>query len=143
MTKTARHTNPIADWLFREFVSMLKADRIRILRKRWLVDPDASSRVALRGLMDPELRQPKGWAYIFINPAKQVHKRRDDEVETLIHELAHVLLPKTSERKILRIEDILTKTFTREQRAILKQFIPRHEVKHYPRQPALRTSRAI
>ena len=86
-----------------------------------------------RGLMDPDIHPSRNWVQILINPAKNTHRCRDEEVETLIHELAHVIMPKTTERGILRIEAILSRKFSVSQRRYLKSFIPRHEVKHYPR----------
>ena len=61
------------------------------------------------------------------------HRCRDDEVETLVHELAHIILPRTGERGILTIENALAKNLTKSQRACLKAFLPKHEVKRYPK----------
>jgi hypothetical protein len=82
--------------------------------------------------MDP-LAGPSGRTiHIFINPAKDANRDRDEEVETLIHELAHVVMERALERDILRLERTLAKEFTVHQRRFLKAFLPRHTVKRYP-----------
>lgn len=83
--------------------------------------------------MDPDVHPSGSWVQILINPAKNTHKCRDEEVETLIHELSHVLMPRSGERAILVMESLLSKRFTAAQRRMLKSFIPKHEVKRYPR----------
>jgi hypothetical protein len=128
-----RSGDVLTDWFFRQFVAVLKSERVRIARKRRLVNPDDPHRQVIRGLMDPDLDPRGNWVQILINPAKNTHRRRDEEVDTLVHELAHVILPKTGERSILAIETILSRNLTREQRVCLKAFLPRHEVKKYPK----------
>src|SRR5688500_2106681 len=99
----------LTDWFFRQFLTVLRSERVRIARKRRLVNPDDPHRLVIRGLMDPDLDPRGNWVQILINPAKSTHPCRDDEVETLVHELAHVILPKTGERGILTIENALAK----------------------------------
>lgn len=122
----------LADWFFRQFKLALESGKIVLARKRRLIDPDYPQRGVLRGLMDPEVH-PKGkLVQITINPAKNTHLSREEEVDTLIHELAHFILPKSSERSILAIENSLARKLSRAQRRYLKSFLPRHEVKTYP-----------
>jgi hypothetical protein len=128
--------DPLVDWFFRQFVAVLRTERVRIVRKKRLINPDDPHRRVIRGLMDPDADRSGLRVHILINSAKNTHRDRDAEVETLIHELAHVILPKASERHVLSIENILTKRLTREQRDCLKAFVPRHEVKRYPSLPA-------
>lgn len=123
----------LVDWLFRQFVVILRSERVRISRKKRLVNPDDPHRRVIRGLMDPDVHPSGSWVQILINPAKNTHKCRDEEVETLIHELSHVLMPRSGERAILVMESLLSKRFTAAQRRMLKSFIPKHEVKRYPR----------
>lgn len=130
-----RSQNPLVNWFFRQFMAVLSSERVRVARKRRLVNPDDPHRQVIRGLMDPEIHPSGNWIQILINPAKNTHRCRDEEVETLIHELAHVILPKAPEREILRIETLLSRSLTTTQRRVLKSFLPRHEVKHYPRLP--------
>lgn len=127
-----RSRDPLTDWFFRQFVAVLRNEKVRISRKRRLVNPDDPHRLVIRGLMDPDNNPPGVWARIFINPARNTHRDRDEEVDTLIHELCHVILPKTSERGILAAENALSRRFTSAQRRFLKSFLPRHEVKRYP-----------
>ena len=131
--KLPRSGEALADWIFGQFVVFLRKETVRISRKKRLVNPDDPHRRVIRGLMDPDIHPSRNWVQILINPAKNTHRCRDEEVETLIHELAHVIMPKTTERGILRIEAILSRKFSVSQRRYLKSFIPRHEVKHYPR----------
>ncbi len=122
----------LADWFFRQFVRVLASEQVRIVRKKRLVNPDDPHRRVIRGLMDPDVDPSGRRVQILINPARTTHRDRDEEMETLVHELAHVILPKTAERPILAIENILARTLTREQSDCLKAFLPRHEVKKYP-----------
>jgi hypothetical protein len=123
----------LTDWFFRQFIAILKTEEVRIGRKKRLVNPDDPHRKVIRGLMDPDLDPEGALVHIFINPSRTTHRNRDEEVETLVHELAHVILPKTPERSIFGIERILARRLTRAQRTFLKAFLPRHEIKHYPR----------
>ena len=125
----------LTDWFFRQFLAILTTERVRIARKKRLVNPDDPHRRVIRGLMDPDLDPTGRWVQILINPARNTHRDRDEEMETLVHELAHAILPKTTERGILSIENILARMLSREQRACLKSFLPRHQVKRYPRLP--------
>ena len=122
----------LTDWFFRQFVGALTTQRVRIVRKKRLVNPDDPHRRVIRGLMDPDVDPAGRWVQILINPARTTHRDRDEEMETLCHELAHILMPKSSERSILAVEGILARTLTRGQRDCLKAFLPRHQVKHYP-----------
>lgn len=128
-----RSGDPLTDWFFRQFIAVLKDEKVHISRKRRLVNPDDPHRRVIRGLMDPDIHPSGNWVQILINPSKNTHRDRNEEVETLVHELAHVILPKTGERGILTVETALSKGFTPSQRRFLKSFLPRHEVKRYPK----------
>jgi len=123
----------LVDLMFRQFVAVLRRETVRIVRKRRLVNPDDPHRRVIRGLMDPDIHPSGNWVQILINPARNTHRDRDEEVETLIHELSHVVMPRAAERDVLRMETILSRKFTGAQRRYLKTFLPRHEVKHYPK----------
>ena len=123
----------LVDWFFRQFVRVLCDEKVHIVRKRRLVNPDDPNRKIIRGLMDPDMHPSGDWVQILLNAARSTHRNRDEEMETLIHELAHVIFPKTGERGILSVENILSKRMTASQRAAIKAFIPHHEVKRYPR----------
>lgn len=116
----------LVDWIFKQFIFFLRRETLYIKRKKRLLNPNDKHHRAISGLMDPEF-EPN--IEITINSAKSVHVNRNEEVETLIHELSHVLFWKTRERFIWQIEEILIKKFTKEQKDFLKSFIPRHEVK--------------
>ena len=133
LTAIPKSGDALVDWLFRQCVIVLRSERVRVTRKRRLVNPDDPHRRVIRGLMDPDIHPSGNWVQILINPAKNSHKSRNEEVETLIHELSHVIMPRAGERAILGIEGILSRRFTAVQRRYLKSFIPKHEVKHYPR----------
>jgi hypothetical protein len=128
-----RSGDRLVDWFYRHFIEVLRDEKVRIARKKRLRNPDDPHRRTIRGLMDPDIHPSGDWVQILINPARNTHRDRDEEVETLIHELAHIILPKTTERGILGIERIVSAGLTREQRRVLKGFLPRHEVKRYPR----------
>lgn len=127
-----RSGDELTDWFFRQFLAVLTTERVRIVRKKRLVNPDDPHRRVIRGLMDPDIDPSGRWVQILINPARSTHRDRNEEMETLVHELAHIILPKSTERSILSIENILSRTLTRAQRDCLKGFLPRHQVKRYP-----------
>lgn len=133
LTEMPKSGDSLVDWVFRQFVVVLQSERVKITRKKRLVNPDDPHRKVIRGLMDPDIHPSGNWVQILINPAKNTHKSRNDEVETLIHELAHVMYPRGGERSILAMEGLLVRRFSSAQRRYLKSFIPKHEVKHYPR----------
>ncbi|MBI2063628.1 MAG: hypothetical protein HYT65_01390 [Candidatus Yanofskybacteria bacterium] len=117
----------LTDWVFKQFIFFIRRETLYIKRKKRLLNPNDKHHCAIRGLMDPEF-EPK--IEITINSAKSVHANRNEEVETLIHELCHILFWKTQERSIWQTERILIKKFTKEQKDFLKSFIPHHEVKN-------------
>lgn len=127
-----RSGDPMVDWVFMQFVQFLRRETIQVRRKKRLCDPQDPHRRVLRGLMDPDTDKRSRIIHILINAAKSVHPDRDAEVETLIHELCHIVFWKTGERHILQMEAMLAKRFTDAQRRFLKSFLPRHEVKRYP-----------
>ena len=133
LTGLPKSGDALVDWLFRQFIMVLRDERVRISRKKRLINPDDPHRRVIRGLMDPDIHPSGNWVQILINPAKNTHRDRDEEVETLIHELAHIVMPRTGEQSICAVETILTHQFSPSQLRILKSFIPRHEVKRYPR----------
>lgn len=114
----------LVNWVFKQFVFFLRRETLHIKRRKRLSDPNDKHHRAIRGLL--ELGRI---IKITINSAKSRHCNRDEEVETLIHELGHIVFRKTSERYIEQIEKILISRFTQEQKNFLKSFIPRHEVK--------------
>lgn len=129
LTSIPKSGDLFVDWIFTQYVIALRSQRVRIVRKKRLINPDDPRRLVIRGLLDPD---SGNWVQILINPAKNTHSNRDEEVETLIHEVGHLILPRASERSILRLETILSRRFSMAQRRYLKSFIPKHEVKHYP-----------
>jgi hypothetical protein len=132
LTEIEKSGDMVADWMFKQFVAVLRNERVRISRKRRLVNPDDPRREVIRGLMDPDIHPSGRWVQILINPARTTHPRRDDEVGTLIHELTHVCMPRASERAVCSAERILMQKLSPAQRRHLKAFIPKHEVKRYP-----------
>jgi hypothetical protein len=133
LTVLPKSGDALVDWMFRQFVCVLQSERVKVTRKKRLINPDDPYRKVIRGLMDPDIHPSGNWVQILINPAKNTHKSRNEEVETLIHELSHVILPRSGERSILAMENLLTRRFSAAQRRYLKTYIPKHEVKHYPR----------
>lgn len=132
LTDIPKSGDSLADWMFGQFVGVLRSERVRIARKKRLVNPDDPHRQVIRGLMDPDIHPSGNWVQILINPAKNTHRCRDEEVGTLIHELTHILLPRAGERSVLSLERMLTQRLSAAQRRHLKAFIPKHEVKRYP-----------
>ncbi len=119
----------LLDWIFKQFVFFLRRETLRIKRKKRLCYPKDRHRKAIWGLMEPEVGPGGHFIEITINSAKSKHKNRDEELETLIHEVCHVLFFKTRESFIEQITLILSTGFTQEQRNFLKTFLPRGETK--------------
>lgn len=117
----------LVDWVFKQFIFFIRRETLSIKRKKRLLNPDDKHRRAICGLMDPQ-SEPK--IIITINSARRVHPSKDAEVETLIHELSHIVFWKTPERFIGQVEKILVNKFTKEQKTFLKSFLPNHEVKN-------------
>lgn len=118
----------LTDWIFKQFIFYLRKETIHIKRKRKLLDPNNKHKKTIRGLMEPKSVSSEGNIEITINSS--LHCDRNEEVETLIHELGHVVFWTTPEWSIKSLEGILIKKFTPEQKSFLKSFIPRHEVKN-------------
>src|SRR3989344_7989102 len=116
----------LTDWIFKQFFFFLQKETLRIKRKKRVVLSDKHHK-ALRGLMNPEVGPSEYHIEIILSSDKKMHCNRDEEVETLIHELCHILFGKTHERFIFQMECILIKKLTIEQKNFLKTFIPRHE----------------
>jgi hypothetical protein len=123
LARLPRSGDKLVDWIFKQFVFYLRRETMRIRRKRRLVLEDDPKRELLAGLLNADRDT------ISINPAKSVHKNRDEELITLIHELSHLVFSETRERFIDQIEGIILRKLTQEQKEHLKSFIPRHEVK--------------
>ena len=120
----------LLDWVVKQFTFFLKKEKIKIKRKRRLTDKDIDPhRRALQGMM-VQLDEGGHNIEVLVNPSKRMHCDRDEETETLIHELCHIVFWKTPERFIGQLESILVKRLTGEQKNFLNSFLPRHEVKN-------------
>ncbi len=125
-----RSGDALVDWILKQFVFFLRKETVRLKRKKRLIDKDIDPhRRALMGLISFDAGPSGEGIEITINSAKSMHCNRDEEVETLIHELCHIVFWKTWEHFIDQIERILIKRLTVEQKTYLKSFLPRHEVK--------------
>lgn len=119
----------LVDWVFKQFVFFLRRETLSIERKKKLRDPDCHRKI-LWGLLETGLPPSGKGVKITLNSAKRIHRNKDEETATLIHELAHFLFGNSWERYVLQVENILFERFTPEQINYLKSFIPRHEVKN-------------
>ena len=119
----------LVDWIFRQFLLLLNNRKLKIRRKRSVVKFRGKRRWAVRGISDMTAGPDNRGIEITISSAKSVHVNRHQEVETLIHELAHILFPKVRERFIRVLEDILVAKFIKEQRRLLGSFLPRRPTK--------------
>lgn len=115
----------LADWIFARFIEILNDQEIIVRKKKRLFDPDDLKKIALAGFLTERNE-------IYLNSSKNQHKNIEELLQTLIHELSHVLLPETKEKYIKRLEKILWLKFSDKQKGILKSYIPKHEVKKNP-----------
>lgn len=120
----------LLDWVFKQFIVFLNRKTVYIIRKKRLKKANSPREGILLGLTMP--KNPKNYlkgTYIFINSAKCRHHDRNEETETLIHELCHNLFSDSKHRFINQLERMLIEDFTNDQKKILKSFIPHHEIK--------------
>jgi hypothetical protein len=128
LTQVPLSGDKLVDWVFKQFVFFLRRETLRIKRKRRLRSPDDPSRELLRGMLWFESETSSAFD-IGLNSAKCQHSNRDEELETLVHELCHLVFWKIQHRFIWQLERIVFNRLTQEQKNYLKSFIPRHEVK--------------
>ncbi|MBI2035947.1 MAG: hypothetical protein HYT12_04710 [Candidatus Liptonbacteria bacterium] len=119
-----RSGDDFIDFTFREFIYILE-DIVETIKKT-------------PNLKNPRRPQQGLWGY-FHKSEIFLEARANKKIllETLIHELAHALYysdDKRSmrERKIQRVEKILWRRFTEDQKRILSKYIPKHIVKKGP-----------
>ena len=122
-----RSGDKLVDWIFKQFVFFLRRETLRIKRKKYVYTEVDLHRKAVYGLMRGGTPDPH--IDILISAAKSKHQNRDEETDTLIHELCHIVFWKTGERYIEQVDKLMKKRLTQEQKNYLKSFIPRHEVK--------------
>lgn len=132
LTKIPRSGDALTDWMYRQFVSMLNDENLVVYRMRRLHDPADRRRRALRGIMDPYIHPSGKHIQIIVNPARSANRNWVQEVETLVHELTHVLMERTRERGIVQLEKILAKNITLEQKRYLRMFLPDETIHQYP-----------
>lgn len=128
LARLPRSGDKLVDWIFKQFVFFLRRETLHIKRKRRLRSPDDPHRELLRGMLWFESETSSAFD-IGLNPAKCQHSNRDEELETLVHELCHLVFWKIQHRFIWQLERIVLDRLTQEQKNYLKSFIPRHEVK--------------
>lgn len=119
----------LVDWIFKQFILILRKPTVHIRRKKRVIDRDLRV-FSLKGMSI--FHASPYHIDIQISSARSQNPNRDEEVDTLIHELGHLLFHKfnkTEERSMEQMEEILASRFTQEQRRFLKSFLPRHEVK--------------
>ena len=114
----------LIDWLFKRIVHVLESKIDNIFKKKVLKDGH-------QGLAGVVFSKSLGCDedVIFISAAKCRHANKDDTAQTLIHEVLHVLMPEVRERYILQLEVVVWQLLTKEQKQIIKSFIPKHTVK--------------
>ena len=119
----------LTDWIFWQFILLLKNKKLRIKKKKSVIKFIGRRKKSVRGISNTTAGPDSRGIEIIISSAKSVHANKNQELETLIHELAHILFPKTREKFIRQIEDVLVAKFTRNQKSLLKSFLLRHERK--------------
>ena len=116
--------NAWVDWIFRRFIDILNRVEVKI-QKRLKAAGDSKKEV-VKGLWDPNTET------IFLNHSKTIHKTPDELLETLCHEILHVMTGTSpfkyvKHRAIQRAERILVGTFSPRQKKALLQFVPKEE----------------
>jgi len=122
------------DWDFRQIVHIVENVVAFIKTKEVLRDPKDRRKILL-GLLS-------GDNEIWISVTKK-HRKRFPAVRILIHEAMHILYPRfVRERDLDQKEAILYKRFTEEQRAFLRNHVPKRtsvrepedkELTYYPK----------
>jgi len=119
----------LVDWIFKQFIILLRKETLHIRRRKRVIDKDLRA-FAIKG--KTEFHSSPHHIDIQINSSRCQHASRNEELDSLIHELSHILFrkfTKKDEPAIEQMEDILIARFTQEQRRFLKSFLPGHEVK--------------
>ena len=121
--------NQLVDWHFQQVIYFLnnKVDAILVVEKS-LIDPE--SHEAHSGII---IFSAKGRAIIYLSNAKRRHPRKSKMAKTLTHEVIHGLSDDcVKEPSVLRLENILWKLFTKEQKKMIISYLPKHKVKRGP-----------
>lgn len=119
--------NAIADHLFREVVDFLNNKVFKIHRVRVLRDPDNKYRF-LAGLLMP-MGENKDYE-IFVSESD--NKDTDEQGATILHEVLHIIMPHSREMYIRRLEELLWQEFSRDQKQIIKSYLPKYISKRKP-----------
>lgn len=120
--KRYKSGDPLTDWVFRRFIDIINTKVKQIVLKRRLKSDEGE---LLDGQWDPST------GILELNPAKWCKKcKRDHDIlQSLIHELCHILLNTVNEKvfgsKVEVLEKILLGTLTPVQKRALRSFIPK------------------
>ena len=111
----------LVDSIFTEFRHLLKYHVLKIRLVENLHDPEDG--LPLAGFVS------KGRRHIYLDKDQCEHEK----IKTLIHELAHILLPSVAEKDIQKIEELLWQKFSRKQKEFLEKRIPKRVSKVRPK----------
>lgn len=131
MPKKKKKTAPplsgdaLIDTIFLIMTDAIKKHVKAIRMKQKLKDPDTSQ--ALYGLLIYDEN-----AIYIERPGGRGQKEKDRTLSTLIHEVLHLIMRRSFERRILRLEKVLMIRLTSEQKKYLRGFLPKHNVKKEP-----------
>ncbi|MEK7636242.1 MAG: hypothetical protein AAB362_00955 [Patescibacteria group bacterium] len=111
----------LTDFFFRMIVGIL--DSISVRKAREIYNPKNRHEKNICGIISADR------AMIYLNVAR--HKKINEPiVSTLVHEVLHVMMPGSKERRIHQLENILYIRLTDSQKRYLRaRYIPKHITK--------------
>ena len=113
--------NDLANWLFVLIIQTLNKRVWRIYKCKEIKDPEYPKR-KLCGYIDGTQDENE----IYLSANKQENPTKDDIGKTLLHEVLHIIYPMVKEGRILKLEAILWNSLSKQQRKIIKSYIPKH-----------------
>ena len=113
--------NDLANWLFVLIIKTLNKRVWRIYKCKEIKDPEYPKR-KLCGYVDGTQDENE----IYLSANKQENPTKDDIGKTLLHEVLHIIYPMVKEGRILKLEAILWNSLSKQQRKIIKSYIPKH-----------------
>ncbi len=111
----------VVDWIFSRVIYALNHKIEAILLKKDLQEKHRGKTSNFYGYLDGDV--------ISLNASKIFHLNREAIAKTLLHEAMHSAFCCIYERDIRRLEDLVWEKLSKDQRSLLKSYIPKHKVK--------------
>ncbi|NCN52932.1 hypothetical protein GW950_00520 [Candidatus Wolfebacteria bacterium] len=121
--RIALSKSKLANWLFRSIIKTLESSDVKNIYKVKILKWPKDRRKRLLGYLDDD-------GGIWLSGENESISAL---AKTLIHEASHVYLYTAVERRIRRFEDLLWADLSKNQKNIIKSYIPKHFVDKQPK----------